>query len=118
MSKLLNDPMLVAAATGVNTIAIAVIQYGHFDASLVKTLSISVPVMVNLTVFFLYWIGVWFGIKSPEQLKAEQAIDDKIKSLHKGIKHLQSLKHCTKAIEKELSDAYIAKANISNVLKK
>ena len=118
MSKFFNNPMLISCATGLNMVAIAMIQAHVFDDSAKLAYSTSSPFICNLIVFGIDWWLAKKKVKSAEQLRIEAKLNDKIAIAKKNLKDAKQYGLDISDFKSELTKLMKARANVPALIAK
>lgn len=117
MSKFLSSPFLVSFATGLNMVAITLIQT-HVKDDTKLAYSICSPFICNLIIFGVDWYLAKKKVKSAEQLRIEAKLDEKIDIAKKNLKDAQQYGLNVEEFKGELTRLMKARANVPTLLTK
>ncbi len=112
MSRLFKSPLLIGFATGINTIAIAVIQVNVTGETNRLAYSACTPFICNTIVFIIDWFLAKKNVKSSEQLRIENLLDDKISIAQKNLKEAIKYNLDVDTFKQQLTKLMNARANV------
>lgn len=118
MSKFFNSPMLISCATGLNMVAIALIQAHVTDDSVKLAYSTCSPFICNLVIFGIDWYLAKNKVKSAEQLRIEAKLDEKIAIAKKNLKDAKQYDLDVDDFKEQLSRLMKARTNVPSLIAK
>jgi hypothetical protein len=107
-----NKATLAAAVAGINTIALATIQYMTIDDELQKLLTVVTPILIAGLVYVIDWLLASLNLESAAKMRAIEQIDKKVGYLKAELKEAENLGINKSVIEKELQNAIVAKGEV------
>ncbi|WP_105198974.1 hypothetical protein [Pseudoalteromonas sp. T1lg10] len=116
MSKFFKNPLLVAIATGINTIALATIHANVTDEGAQLAYSACTPFICNMLVLLIDWLLASKNVKSAEHLRMEHNLKDQITIAKANLKDAKESGLPTEEFEARLVELMQARTNIPDLV--